>query len=56
MNFNTVIVPGKVCYSACFFSFIGGITRQVFPMGKLGVHQFYGGKGTPGYVESTTQY
>lgn len=56
MNFNTVIVRGKVCYSACFFSFIGGIRRQVFPMGKLGVHQFYGGKGTPGYVESTTQY
>lgn len=56
MNFNTVIGRGKVCYSACFFSFIGGITRQVSPTGKLGVHQFYGGKGTPGYVESTTQY
>lgn len=39
-----------------FFSFIGGVNRNIEPNAKLGVHQFYGGKGTPGYVESTTQY
>ena len=56
MNANTIILNGNVCYSSCFFSFIGGIKRTVEPKGKLGVHQFYGGKGTSGYVESTTQY
>lgn len=56
LNANTIIANGNVCYSSCFFSFIGGIKRTVEPEGKLGVHQFYGGKGTSGYVESTTQY
>jgi len=41
------------CYSACFFSFIGGVKREA--LGKLGVHQFYGGRGNADYVESTTQ-
>lgn len=56
MNFNTLISQNSICYSACFFSFIGGVNRNIEPHAKLGVHQFYGGKGTPGYVESTTQY
>lgn len=56
LNANTIIPNGNVCYSSCFFSFIGGVKRTVEPKGKLGVHQFYGGKGTSGYVESTTQY
>jgi len=51
-GFETLVVDG--CYSACFFAFLGGVKREVF--GKLGVHQFYGGRGSSDYVESTTQF
>lgn len=40
-HFNTVILDHDICYSSCFFSFIGGMQRTVMPEGKLGVHEIY---------------
>ncbi|MFC3074954.1 hypothetical protein [Shinella pollutisoli] len=42
-GFSTYVMPGHRCLSACFFAFVGGETRFVYPEGALGVHQFYGG-------------
>lgn len=54
----TTFVPKPlVCYSACFFMYIGGRERDVDEQGQLGVHQFYG--ATPNsqgdIVQSQTQ-
>lgn len=38
-TFEHEIQPGT-CESACFFAFVGGLTRSL-GMGKLGVHQFF---------------
>jgi len=44
-EFTTAINDESICYSACFFSFIGGKLRLIKPTGKLGVHSFYDKQG-----------
>lgn len=40
-HFDTVIRNHDICYSSCFFSFIGGEQRIIMPDGILGVHELY---------------
>jgi len=54
-KFITIVVDDNICYSACFFSFIGGIFRAIDPKGEIGVHQFSGGQGDADSVQFTTQ-
>lgn len=34
-------IQGK-CFSACAYAFLGGVIRQIDPLGQYGVHQFRG--------------
>lgn len=40
-NFDTQIVADAVCFSACPYVFMGGVSREVAEDGALGVHQHY---------------
>jgi hypothetical protein len=43
-----VLVNRAVCYSACVYAFLGGVTRELKKGGQLGVHQFRGIRGDTG--------
>jgi|GEM_PF-6405547 len=55
-RFFTFVGGDEYCYSACFFSFIGGSSRYIAPKGELGVHQFYGAQGNSDTIQSRTQH
>jgi hypothetical protein len=48
-----VLAPRPVCYSACAYAFLGGVSRSVAEGGSYGLHQFYGAEGDVG--DSRTQ-
>jgi hypothetical protein len=37
-----------VCFSACAYGFLGGVSRSIGPQGKYGLHQFSGAAGEIG--------
>lgn len=43
-----ILVHEGICFSACAYAFLGGVTREVGEKGKLGVHQFRGARGDSG--------
>jgi hypothetical protein len=42
-----VLVDKAVCYSACAYAFLGGISRELGETGSYGVHQFFRQSGAP---------
>lgn len=48
-----VLVQAPVCFSACAYALLGGISRTVAEGGHYGLHQFYGAQGDVG--DSRTQ-
>jgi hypothetical protein len=42
------LVKNGMCFSACAYVFLGGVTREIGDGNRYGVHQFYGGKGALG--------
>lgn len=38
---DTALTDEMLCYSACAYAFLGGVSREVQPGGHLGVHRFY---------------
>lgn len=50
---DEVFARDVICASACAFAFAGGVTREVEPNSKYGVHQFFGARAPIG--DSSTQ-
>jgi hypothetical protein len=48
-----VLVQTPVCFSACAYALLGGVSRSVAEGGYYGLHQFYGAEGEVG--DSRTQ-
>jgi hypothetical protein len=46
------LVKNGMCFSACAYAFLGGVTREISDSGRYGVHQFYGGKKALGEVSA----
>jgi len=42
LNSQVTTVNNGVCYSACAYTFLGGVGRRVMESDTFGVHQFYG--------------
>lgn len=57
-TFDTAITPVSeevICFSACAYAFMGGVSRQLGEGGRIGVHQFYSldGSGTEAGTQTT---
>lgn len=47
------LVKQGICFSACAYAFLGGVSREITEQGRYGVHQFYSGGRPMG--DATTQ-
>jgi len=50
---NRTLTQRGICFSACAYAFLGGVSREIHEGGSFGVHQFYSG-GRP-LGDATTQ-
>lgn len=50
---ETVLSADPICFSACAYAFMGGVSRSIAEGSRIGVHQFRGNQ--TGNVEATAQ-